>query len=516
TPLTTTATSTTYYVSGKNGYGCEGAKKTITVTVNPSPAMPTTTTPVVYCQGAVAVALTATPATTGDTLKWYDATPTLLSTAPTPLTTTASSMIYYVSGKNSYGCEGSKASITVNINPPPAAPLVATPLNLCKDGPSGPLTATGSNLKWYTTVTGGSGVSSITPATGTLGSTDYFVSQSSAASLGSCESPRSTLTVVVNPLPAVAISSLSPYGFIFCRGLSVTLKSIAPTAIYWQWDKAGLSIPGATADNIKADTQTFWGLTVTDMYGCKNQAKVFVYKDSALKPVLTPATLVLCEENSGLMTCSPGFSTYSFKWMKDGVPVMPVTTKENLKNTIGKGLYSVIVTNNVGCIDTTNTCVVTNYPRPVKPTIINADPLLSVATIYRYYQWYKNGKFIPGANSDKYTVPGPGKYSVQITDENGCLNESDTIEILAPNNIQKQLQHANIKIYPNPTHDVVNIDAPISVNASVFDLLGKQVFSGKNVTHISLQAFADGTYVLYISDQYGNYIGTEKMIKMTQ
>jgi heat shock protein beta len=100
-------------------YVMNGCSKTDTkvITVN-NPSAPTSTTTLNYCQGAIASVLTAT-ATAGHTLQWYTVSTggTSSTTAPTPLTTTLGSTIYYVSQKNNTSnCESPRIAITVNVS----------------------------------------------------------------------------------------------------------------------------------------------------------------------------------------------------------------------------------------------------------------------------------------------------------------------------------------------------------------------------------------------------------------
>ncbi|WP_264522313.1 T9SS type B sorting domain-containing protein [Flavobacterium sp. N1994] len=86
--------------------------------VTPSlPAAPVVTTPINYCQGATASALSAT-ALTGGTLNWYGTNATggtASATAPTPSTTTVGPTTYYVS-QTIGGCESLRSAIVVNVN----------------------------------------------------------------------------------------------------------------------------------------------------------------------------------------------------------------------------------------------------------------------------------------------------------------------------------------------------------------------------------------------------------------
>jgi hypothetical protein len=138
---------------------------------------------------------------------------------------------------------------------------------------------------------------------------------------------------------------------------------------------------------------------------------------------------------------------------------------------------------------------------------------MKVASIYTYYQWYRNGAQIVGANNYQLNTTTPGKYFVQITDENGCLNNSDTIEILQPNSISNVTTNGVIKIYPNPTQSIVNIDAPIPVNVVVTDLTGRIVSDVKDAKSVDLENYADGTYIFRLFDQSNQLISIQKISK---
>ncbi len=191
TPSTATAGSTTYYVS-QTVNSVESQRAEIVVTVTASPSAPTVTTPVTYCQGATATALTAT----GTALKWYTVATggTASTTAPTPSTVAAGSTTYYVS-QTVNGCESPRASIVVTVNAIPAAPAVVSPVVYQTGATATALTATGTALKWYTVVTGGTASTTApTPSTATVGTTNYYVSQT----VNSCESSRALIAVQVS------------------------------------------------------------------------------------------------------------------------------------------------------------------------------------------------------------------------------------------------------------------------------------------------------------------------------
>ncbi|MFM7019124.1 MAG: hypothetical protein ACKOWY_10040, partial [Flavobacterium sp.] len=157
TPSTLTSGTTTYFVS-QTVSGCEGPPAAIAVTVNATPALPSVSTPVIYCQGATATALTAT----GTGLLWYTAATggTGTATPPIPSTATAGNTTYYVS-QTIFGCEGPRAPIVVTINATPALPTVTTPVTYCQGATATGLSAIGTGLLWYAAPTGGTGSSTV-------------------------------------------------------------------------------------------------------------------------------------------------------------------------------------------------------------------------------------------------------------------------------------------------------------------------------------------------------------------
>jgi hypothetical protein len=474
--------------------------------------MPSVVTPIVYCQNATSIALNAT----GTLLKWYTVPigGTGSSTAIVPSTTTPGTTIYYVSQTSPItGCEGTRASISVTINPLPSLPIVTTPLNLCVGGPSASIGAVGTSLKWYTSAVGGIGSTSAPVATSsTIGTTNYYVSQTSS---DGCEGPRANIVVVVHDLPVLNITSLSPSGFVYCRGKSITLKATSPKAISFQWEFVGKKILGAIYDTVISDSTGKWGVTVSDSFGCKSYKDVFVNRDTSSLPVLTPKDVYKCEETTILLTCHPGYATYSFQLFKDGIPESPPRPKENIKSILDSGIYYVVMTNNFGCIDTSNTSIVKFYPKPSKPIITLKGTILETFGVYHFYQWYKNDKPIIGAHATKINTTGIGYYFLEVTDINGCLNQSDTIFVNNSTSINSVSIKGQLKIYPNPTQDRVIIESPIKINVVVVDFVGKMIFEGKNVESIDMSNYADGTYLLRIFDENNNLIGIEKVSKIS-
>ncbi|MEZ4903158.1 MAG: hypothetical protein R2822_16065 [Spirosomataceae bacterium] len=108
--------------------------------------------------------------------------------------------------------------MTATPNPPSAT----SPINYCQNQTPTPLTASGSNLKWYTTASGGTGSNTApTPNTNTPSTTSYWVSQSA----NNCESNRSNKRRRDgNPNPP---SATSPINYTCTQGICYSVASAA-------------------------------------------------------------------------------------------------------------------------------------------------------------------------------------------------------------------------------------------------------------------------------------------------
>ncbi|MDC1355907.1 hypothetical protein N8205_03595, partial [Flavobacteriaceae bacterium] len=184
-----------------------------TITVKPNATAPAVTSPIEYCLDQTAPALTAN-FNTGNSLVWYDFDGTPLSSPPTPQTSNAESLTYEVSQINAFGCESPRSQITVIVKPLPLAPsVVASVVNLCLNEAASPLDTSGiSNPRWYDAPTAGNFLGTLlTPVTTSIGSTDFYVSQT----IDGCEGPRTQVDVIVNSVPsAPAVPSASVF---YCK-----------------------------------------------------------------------------------------------------------------------------------------------------------------------------------------------------------------------------------------------------------------------------------------------------------
>lgn len=156
--------------------GCAGTAKSFTITVNPRPVPPTVSGPFVYCLNETATALPGSGAA-GNTITWYSNSSLTggVTTAPTPNTSTGGTNVYYVTQTNSYGCEGTAATIAVTVVPEVTGNTIGSDQTTCTGSAANTLTS-------QTTVGGGNGLFSYGWQRSTDGGTTWTTIASATSS----------------------------------------------------------------------------------------------------------------------------------------------------------------------------------------------------------------------------------------------------------------------------------------------------------------------------------------------
>ncbi len=174
----------------------------------------------------------------------------------------------------------------------------------------------------------------------------------------------------------------------------------------------------------------------------------------------------------------------------------------NTRTITAAGLYWVLQSD--GCdvyMDTFNVA----FFEALDPVVNVSGMRLGTTRKYRTYQWLFNGAPIPNATDSIFQVQkgGNGQYQVIVTDEH-C---TDTSDIYVVNNANDGTGIDNdrsakdqIRLYPNPTKDMVYISSTTLVNICVTSIDGKVVKQEEQVTAFSVADLADGIYILHVTD----------------
>lgn len=220
-------------------------------------------------------------------------------------------------------CTSAAGTTTLVVNPLAVLPIVSSPVNYCIGAPTVALTAnaaSGHTLSWYNTLIGGTALSAApTPSSLSAGTTNYFVSQTTA--LG-CEGARATIQVIINP-DAKAI--FTPTNTINCAPFNITtaivgLQQFPLNNSIYQWYAnniligTGTNFPGYTILN-QNDSVTI-KLKAISLFGCKDDSmsiKFFTYIVPA--PSFTLSDTVGCGPLSvSFVNTTPNIGLYNYNW----------------------------------------------------------------------------------------------------------------------------------------------------------------------------------------------------------
>jgi len=320
TPGTNITGTTIYYVTQTLTRSCESAKVPVTVIINAIPNSPATSN-IAYCQGQSAIPLMAG----GSNLLWYPQAVSntgVLSVAPTPSTAAVGTTTWYVS-QTINGCESPRAGILVTVDALPVAPVVVSPVTYCQNQASVPLTATGTNLLWYTSAVGGIGSSTAPiPPTTITGSKIYYVNQST----GCGESPRAAISVNVNAGPSATIA-YTPSVLCNTATSPVAVTHNGSTGGSYAVSPSGLTINPNTGEitplNAQAGVYTIT-YTILSSGGCANYTTSTTVTVSGA-PTATISYRSVCTSDAATPVQLTGTSGGSFASNITGLSIDPLT-----------------------------------------------------------------------------------------------------------------------------------------------------------------------------------------------
>ena len=437
----------TYYVSQTNSDGCESEKLQIVTDIVTVPTAPTTNN-VSYCRDENSSPLQATPSSS-NTLQWYDSDgTTILSSAPTPQTTSTGITTYYVSQITSNNCESPKATISVIVNDLPLPP-VATPNNhvYCLNDIPTTLSATalaGNSLKWY----GTDGVTVLsnapTPPTSASDNTNYYVSQVNGQG---CESSKTSINIDVKP--AVAMPIASPGNKTeYCENefaTALVASGSGGNLIWYNSDGTltntnfgvGGSPTPSTASSAIGTTQ-YYVVQQSLITGCDSDPLYVDVEVYANPTITTTSTVSSCAGEAVTLNGNGAGTGGSYSW--DGGVVDGISFVPPFSNTTTT--YTVTGTDFNGCQNTA-TATLTVNSLPNSPTVIApsysyckdaiATPLLANVSFNHTLVWYNSDgvSVLTAPFTPPTSTTGTFTYYVsQIDNSTGCESPTESIDVI--------------------------------------------------------------------------------------
>jgi photosystem II stability/assembly factor-like uncharacterized protein len=262
---------------------------------------------------------------------------------------------------------------------------------------------------------------------------------------------------------------------------------------------------GAKEDSIIVTQTGNYYLIVQDSSGCSAISERIDVNVKYVPPLVVniPNNGRLCAGDTLTLGANFGFSAYEWS---TGDTTRSIEIWE-------PGDYYVTAFTSEGCSVTYSDITINIFPKPEKPSITKKNDTLYTDEAYAH-RWFKDGKFIPGNNQNKLHIEEIGFYEVEIINEFGCAERSDTFEVITSIN---EISNIDYQIMPNPTEGQFSVRFNNGVVKSLFitNQLGQKIFEINNNTdtyiEIDLSEYPNGVY--FINFMYNNSRKIEKIIK---
>jgi gliding motility-associated-like protein len=459
--LTATSTGVTYSWSGPNGFsstsqnptlagvtaaaagtysvnttslGCTSSNGTAAVVVNATPAAPVASSNGPLCAGST---LNLFATNTGATYSWTGPN-SFSSTSQNPTlasVTTAASGIYSVTASAS-GCTSSIGTISVTVNPIPAAPTASNNSAICA-GQTLSLTASPSGAAYSWTGPNGFTSTSQNPTIAgvtTAAAGTYSVTQTV---LG-CTSPAGTTAATINPIPATPTpNSNGP----ICAGQTLSLTGL-PNGLTYSWTGPNGFTSTSQNPNIAAATTAASGTysLVVNSLGCNSAAGTVavVVNPTPVAPIAGGTNTLCAGGTINLTSTNPGGATFSWTG-PNGFTSSSQNPSIAGASTLATGMYSVTVTVG-GCTSLPGTHSVSVFGNPSAPTLTANTPVCSgqalnlgaSSILGASYSWTGPNGFTSSVQNPTITnisVAANGTYSVGVS-VSGCGSTAATIAVV--------------------------------------------------------------------------------------
>ncbi len=439
TPVTTALGITTYYVAQVVS-GCTSVRVPVTVTITDAPVVTLSNNGPLCPGNALNVTLTDPTSTTG-TYNWsgpggFSATSHDVNIGSCVF---ADSGVYTVVADYA-GCSTAPTSSTVVVHSTPPSPGITNP-TYCQYVTSSPLTATGSNILWYTSATGGTASTTApTPSTTYAGTFTFYVTQT----VNGCESNRYPVTVTINPKPVPPTISNNPGAY--CPNASFgsyTYATGTGSVLWYAASSGGTGNPTPpTVNTAVPGTYTFWASqTLLGCEGDRSPVTIVVY--DSVKAHYYPVVHWGCHGDTVVFN-NTSYGAVNYLWdFGDGTSSAVANPTHIFPN---QGVYTIrLYSHSYTCVD--STIQVANLVHPdtsrftLTPSIACQNAPVSftnssIATTPTYLWIFGDGTTSTAANpSHIFTNTGTYEVSLVVSDFVPCSDTSHvtvTIDTLSP------------------------------------------------------------------------------------
>lgn len=412
------------------------------------------------CTGSGTQTLSVSPTTGITSYSWKNTTTNAIvgTTATTaPLPSGSYSVTIVKSGVTST-LPSATTSYTIATGIIPATPTVTpstVPVTICGSNTQTLTSSAAANYSWNRNGTALSpavttnALSVAGNSVSTAGTYNFTVTTTNTTT--NCTATSSPVAISLLPKPATPVISPSTVSAPICGTATQVLTTAAISGATYFWKRNGVSIGGST----NSITVTGTDVTVAGNYdytvavqlssGCISDDSSPVTLKVSPKPAAptvtaNDGTTVLCGTSTQTLNASGGGSSYT--WRR-GSTILSNTNGSLLvtgNDATGTFLFTVSLTNSVGCVsDYSATGVsLTLSPAVTTPTITTpvittpicgtATQVLTTASGATNYIWKRSGVLITGSTNSitvtgtDVTIPNTYNYTVATVNSSGCAS----------------------------------------------------------------------------------------------
>jgi hypothetical protein len=397
----------------------------------------------------------------------------------------------------------------------PALPdITSAPAVTVCQGNNAVLSATTSGpetIEWYSAITGGSSLATGPNYTLSLPVGNYTYYADAVNSNGCYTTERTLVNVTVNPRPVISATS----GNVAVCGNATetfTVTSAGTNNYQWYYENSVSPFDSAMITGINGemgfnnDTMTIpmlltnsWDdyyvyATVTNQFNCSVNGNNILINVNPLPVVgINASSTTVCQ---GTDITLNGTGAVSYSWtdgVNNNVNFAPASTHT----------YTVTGTDANGCQDIETVNITVNQLPSVATT--TSGITITAAETGAMYQWLdcnNTNAMISGENSQNFTAAANGSYAVEVT-SNGCVDTSACV-IISSVGINESMASDEIRIYPNPANDFINVNCKANGLISVLNLLGQNLIEVKtngSAVNIDISSLRAGIYMISVKTE---------------
>ncbi len=339
-------------------------------------------------------------------------------------------------------------------------------------------------------------------------------------------------------IPFEATTPVLPTNISICNGQNYILDPGVAVSYLWQ--------DNSINQTYNVTSSGHYYVIVEDVSGCI----YFEETNVTVSPIVELGNdTTICKGDTIILDA--GYSDSTYYWQDGSI--------NQTLNVTQQGIYSVTVTNSYGCSEVDSIDIefyqTNNYIESY--TICNGDSILWIGNYYNSpgvyfnnytsvngcdsihklvltinivdisvtqngdtltanevgatYQWlYCDSSYaiVTGETNQTFIPTSNGNYAV-IVSKNNCIDTS-ACYVTSIDNIEN---NANIKIYPNPTTGLINVEAKGIESLEVFDIYGKEVLKSevRSPKHeVDLSSQSKGIYIIKVTTNKG--VAVEKIV----